>query len=49
MIEVTAHIQIPKAELEKSFVLAGGPGGQNVDKLSTICRVAQRRQAAWLK
>ena len=35
MIEVTTHIQIPEAEIEESFVLAGGPGGQNVNKVAT--------------
>jgi ribosome-associated protein len=35
MIDVTSKIRIPEAELEESFILAGGPGGQNVNKVAT--------------
>jgi len=32
---ITPHITIPDDELEESFVRASGPGGQNVNKVST--------------
>ena len=32
---VTPHLAIPDAELTERFVRAGGPGGQNVNKVST--------------
>ena len=35
MLDITARIRIPEAELEERFVLAGGPGGQNVNKVAT--------------
>lgn len=35
MIQVTRRISIDEAEIEESFVRASGPGGQNVNKLST--------------
>jgi ribosome-associated protein len=35
MIEVTPHITIPKDELEITFARSGGPGGQNVQKVSS--------------
>ena len=35
MIRINAEIAIPEAELEESFVRASGPGGQNVNKVST--------------
>lgn len=35
MIEITPDIQIDEAELSESFVRASGPGGQNVNKVST--------------
>ncbi|MBT6119667.1 MAG: aminoacyl-tRNA hydrolase [Rhodospirillaceae bacterium] len=35
MLEITANIRIPEAELDENFVLAGGPGGQNVNKVAT--------------
>lgn len=35
MIQVTRRIFIDDGEIEESFVRASGPGGQNVNKLST--------------
>ncbi len=35
MLVVTPHLAIPDAELTERFVRAGGPGGQNVNKVST--------------
>jgi ribosome-associated protein len=35
MITVTDHISIDEKELVESFVRASGPGGQNVNKVST--------------
>ncbi|MPY75638.1 MAG: aminoacyl-tRNA hydrolase [Alphaproteobacteria bacterium] len=34
-IRITERIQIDEAELEEQFVRASGPGGQNVNKVST--------------
>src|ERR1700681_1166541 len=39
MIHVTAHISIDESELEESFVRSSGPGGQNVNKLSTAVQL----------
>ena len=35
MLYVTPHIVIPDRELDERFVRASGPGGQNVNKVST--------------
>ena len=35
----TPHIAIDEAELHESFVRASGPGGQNVNKLSTAVQL----------
>jgi ribosome-associated protein len=35
MIRITDRIQIDEAEIEEQFVRASGPGGQNVNKVST--------------
>jgi ribosome-associated protein len=35
MIRVTDRIQIDESEVEESFVRSSGPGGQNVNKVST--------------
>ena len=39
MIRVTGHIAIDEREIEESFVRASGPGGQNVNKLSTAVQL----------
>jgi len=39
MIHVTAHITIDEREIEESFVRSSGPGGQNVNKLSTAVQL----------
>jgi ribosome-associated protein len=35
MLEITSTIQIPLDEFEWTFVRAGGPGGQNVNKVAS--------------
>jgi ribosome-associated protein len=39
MIRVTDHISIDESEIEESFVRSSGPGGQNVNKLSTAVQL----------
>jgi ribosome-associated protein len=39
MIPVTAHISLDEREIEESFVRSSGPGGQNVNKLSTAVQL----------
>jgi ribosome-associated protein len=38
-IRVTAEITIDETELEESFVLASGPGGQNVNKVASAVQL----------
>jgi len=39
MIEVTPAILIPEDEITERFIRAAGPGGQNVNKVSTASKV----------
>jgi ribosome-associated protein len=39
MIRVTPHISIDERELEERFIRASGPGGQNVNKLSSAVQL----------
>lgn len=39
MIRVTPRIMLDERELEENFIRASGPGGQNVNKLSTAVQL----------
>jgi len=39
MIRITPHISIDERELEERFIRASGPGGQNVNKLSSAVQL----------
>ena len=38
-IRITARIALDESELEETFVLASGPGGQNVNKVSSAVQL----------
>ncbi len=37
---INARINIPPAELQEEFILSSGPGGQNVNKVSSAVRIS---------
>ena len=39
MIRITRTIALQESELEETFVRASGPGGQNVNKVSTAVQL----------
>lgn len=39
MLQITDTIAIDEAELEENFILASGPGGQNVNKVATAVQL----------
>ncbi|MGE5319472.1 MAG: peptide chain release factor-like protein, partial [Hyphomicrobiaceae bacterium] len=39
MIRVNAQIELDEREIQEDFVRASGPGGQNVNKVSTAVQL----------
>ena len=39
MIEITSDINIPEKEISEDFIRSSGPGGQNVNKVSTAVQL----------
>lgn len=48
MIVITDRLQLPEREFEERFVRASGPGGQNVNKVSTAVELRFDVQASSL-
>ena len=50
-IVITSHLAIDESELDESFVLASGPGGQNVNKVASAVQlrfdVGRSASLAW--
>lgn len=46
MIRITRAIAIDESEIEEKFVLASGPGGQNVNKVATAVQLRFRAEGS---